>query len=158
MGEVKGVTWDFEGNQLSIRSTLALAYVCGFRGRDLVTAVAVCTAESQRYAKAYHRNHEHEADGSNTIGNDGEFVYIRGVDHGLMQINLDELLPFDDGIFDPKINMKSARRMYRDRGFQPWAAYNSGAYERYVPEVQKVYDRQAWRLSIPRWEAHDAVS
>ena len=153
MSEVKGVTWDFEGNQLSIRQTLALCYVSGFRGKDLVTAVAVATAESQRYAKAYHRNHEHNEDGSNVVRNDtGDFVYIKGVDHGLFQLNRPERLPFDDPIFNPKTNAKAAHRLYRDRGFQPWAAYNSGAHERFLPEVQKVYDRQAWRLSIPKWE------
>src|SRR4030095_12018821 len=153
MTEIKGTTWDFDGNRLSVRSALALFYVVGFRGRSTLTTIAAVTAaESQRYARAWHHNHEHNPDGTNAYRNDTGELIIFSTDHGLTQLNREDMAPFSDPIWDPKVNAKLARQLWRVRGFQPWAAFNSGAYEKFLPEAEKVYDRQAWRLSIPRWE------
>jgi hypothetical protein len=36
---------------------------------------------------------------------------------------------------DPEQAVLKARALYDDRGFQPWAAYNSGAWKKYGPDA-----------------------
>ena len=161
MSEIKGTTWDFRGNQIGPKSALALCYVSGWRGKDrLITAASVMTAESQRYVRAWHLNHEHDLEGNNVYRNDtGEPIFF-SADHGLFQINRPELEPFDDELFNPKTNAKLAFALFEQRHFQPWAAYNSGAYLKFVPEFEKKYSIErgnfvgTWRLLIPKWEAY----
>jgi len=154
MSEIKGVTWDFDGNQLSIKSALALGYVAGWRGVSLVDAVSVMTAESQRYARAWHHNHEHNDDGSNVVRNDTGEIIVLSTDRGLFQIN-DKAQGVEDEAFDAKVNARLAYGIYHARGnqFTAWAAYNSGAYLRYRDEVEKVWERKAWLLMVPKWMA-----
>ena len=46
-------------------------------------------------------------------------------DHGVMQLN-------GKKIYDVQQNIDEAYEMYKRRGWQPWAAYNSGAYKKYT--------------------------
>lgn len=145
MSEEYGVTWAFEGRQLGVKSALALLRAVGFVGKDdLVTGVSVMTAESQRWTAAWHYNH------TDIQGHD--IFSVASTDHGLMQLSRDGQEK-DVELFVPKTNAKLARKLYLARGWQPWAAYNSGAYLQFVPEVEKKYDRGTWRLMVPRWKA-----
>ena len=143
MSEVKGITWDFDGRQLDIKTALAVCYARGFKSGDiLTTAVAVMTAESQRYTKAWHINFDPP------YGEPGAEAKSR--DEGLFQIN-----SMHGGFdwFDIKVNVDKAYELYRGRGkqFTAWAAFNSGAYLRYVDEIERVRRLQLWRVRVPRW-------
>jgi urease accessory protein UreH len=155
MTEVKGVTWDFDGNQIDRKNALALCYAQGFNHvHQCITAASVMTAESQRYAKAWHHNHEHDSDGNNVVRNDTGEIIILSTDRGLFQIN-DVAQPnvSEEEAFDAKINVDAAHKIYRTRGdkFTAWAAYNSGAYLKYVPEFTVVWLRGSWRKRIEAW-------
>lgn len=53
-------------------------------------------------------------------------VICRG-SFGLMQISCHH-----GELFDPERNMAEAYRKYSQRGWQPWGAYTSGAYKKYL--------------------------
>lgn len=124
-----------DGEQLSIKQALALCYVAGWRtGAGLDVAVAVMWAESGRWTKAYH------------VNDDGS------IDRGLFQIN-DRAHPSvsDADAYDPKLNALYAWVLHRSNGWQPWAAYNSGAYKKFVPLVVAVRVLGVWRSRIKMW-------
>lgn len=53
-------------------------------------------------------------------------------DHGLFQINKGYTW-YGDKIYDPEFNISVAYNFYfKKRGWQPWSAYKSGAYLRYL--------------------------
>ena len=141
--EVKGQTWDFAGKQLDIKNALALCSIHGWHRRELVTAVAVMTAESQRYTKAWHINMADDC------------ITPLSTDRGLFQIN-DKAHPTytEEELFTPCTNVEAAKKIYvgRARSFNAWAAYNSGAYLKYVDAIQKEWDKPGWKLRIPKWE------
>lgn len=153
MSEIKGVTWDFGGRQLSIKSALALASL-RFPDDELVTCVSVMTAESQRWTKAWHKNHEH-IPGSMEHVLDNEFgdPVTLSTDLGLMQINVPGAEPLDNMLYDPKKNLKRAKLLWEARGWQPWAAYNSNRYLAFFDEVEDKFNKGGWRLMVPVWKA-----
>ena len=125
------------GRQLTWDSALARCYEAGWRGKPLVQAVALMCAESGRYTQAYHVNFPGSTQES--------------TDRGLFQIN-DKAhpdLPIEDA-FKVHANVGFAHRLYMDsdKTFRAWAAFNSGAYERFLPDVQKYYDRGKWRKKV----------
>ena len=128
------------GRKLAISGALAACRAAGWYGQDLVTAVAVMTAESARYVKAWHLND----DGS--------------TDRGLFQIN-DHAHPdlSDADAYKAAPNVKYAHRLSIHQGFRPWAAYDSGAYAQYVDEVETTYEDGTWRLKLPIWIARMAA-
>jgi len=135
------------GRQLSIASALAACRAAGFSGRDeVVDAVCVMCAESALYVKAYHEN----------LKPNGE---VDSTDRGLFQIN-DKWHP-DLSIEDALMaapNVVYARGMVvASGGFNPWAAYKSGAHEKFRADVEKVYDKGTWRLRVPLWETRMAA-
>lgn len=75
MARVKGIDWDLEGEQLTIKWALALCYFVGFRGVRLVSAVALMSAESVRWTRAWNKNY------------DSETGALKSTDRGLFQIN-----------------------------------------------------------------------
>lgn len=133
----RGVDWDFGGRQLSIGWALALCYSSGFRGDDLITAVAVMTAESARFTQAWHINYPGTAQQS--------------IDRGLFQLN-DKAQNIGEEAFDPIVNAKKAHEIYRarDRQFTAWAAFNSGRHAQYSDEVKATFDKGRWRNKIER--------
>lgn len=141
--EIKGVTWDFEGHQLDIKNALALCSVHGWHREELIDAVAVMTAESQRYTRAWHHN----------LKDDCETV--ASIDRGLFQLN-DVAQPghTEDEYFDACANVHIAHKIFRVRGdqFTAWAAYNSGAYLRFRDAVEKEWSKPGWKLRIPKWK------
>lgn len=80
---------------------------------DTRVAYAVCMAESGGNSMASNWNDNH----GSCIGS-----------HGLMQIAC-----IHGGVFhDPVQNMNKAYEIYQRSGWQPWGAYTSGAYARFL--------------------------
>lgn len=123
------------GHQLSIGNALALCYAKGFTGgQRLITAVAVMSAESARYTKAYYVN----TDGS--------------TDRGLFQIN-DRAHPAlsDEEAYDARMNVRYAHKLYSEQSWRPWMAYTSGRYLLFVPKVTAIWLLGAWRGKVGKW-------
>ena len=58
------------------------------------------------------------------------------IDIGLTQINWTPASPYSfEQLQDCKFNLDIAMKKYETRGFQPWAAYNSGRYLKHMPAV-----------------------
>lgn len=106
---------------------------------------ATTLAESNGYTHAYHYNDPADGgDGSCDWGiyqlndqNHGGLAPVLGAD-GLPHPveggskTLAELEEFVAMACDPDDATVRARAMYESRGFQPWAAYNSGAWQRQI--------------------------
>lgn len=115
------------GGRLTAEEVARLAYNAGFRGEDLVTAVAVAFGESSLNAGALNDN-----------ASTGDLSY------GLMQINmLNSLGPArrnawglddNDELFDPAVNMRAAFSLYSNRGnkFTDWSVYKNNAHVRHM--------------------------
>jgi hypothetical protein len=110
------------GQQLLARDVAALAHNAGFRDKALIIAVAVCSAESDRYTEAI-----------NTDNPDGS------IDYGLWQINSKHFGQILAGHFvneaacyDPAVCASIAHALQKDQGWGPWAAFTSGRYLDYI--------------------------
>jgi hypothetical protein len=96
----------------------AIAYAAGWHDpQDIVMAVSVALAESQGYAGSYNDN----------VGPDG---IISSRDCGLWQINIPTSLigTAEETRLRTDLGYNAARAflLWQARGWQPWAAYNSG--------------------------------
>ena len=78
------------------------------------TAYAVCMAESGGNPNAVNMNDNHGV--------------CRG-SYGLMQLACFHT----DNPIDPHENLRVANRIYAEQGWQPWGAWSSGAFYRYMP-------------------------
>lgn len=120
------------GRQLTLDTALARCYEHGWRGQDLLDAVALMCAESARYTEAYHDNPDSR-------------------DRGLFQIN-DKWHPdlSDEDAYKVHPNIDYAHKMFReqDHTFNAWMAYKSGAYKQFFPAVQERYDLDKWRSKV----------
>lgn len=135
------MAWGLEGRQLSVGWALALCQHVGFRGKNLTNAVALMTAESGRYTRAWHEN---------LITTNGGPSYVDSVDHGLFQIN-DKWHPDLENANDPVSNASYAFDMSSGgEHFGAWAAYDSGAYKKYVPVVWAIRHLTLWRGKVHR--------
>lgn len=128
------------GEQLTIKEALALCHVVGFDPRDLDVAVAVMTAESGRYTEAWHDNLV-----------EGQ---VASTDRGLFQINSvhdSQISP--DEAFMPKPNAIYAYQLSKGGdNWTPWAAYNSGAHEKFLDTIKEVRKTTEWRNREKLWE------
>jgi hypothetical protein len=98
------------------------AYVCPIMGNDKCNIfLAILAAE----------NGTHECTRDNRgLNRNGS------IDIGLTQINWTPLSPYTfEQLQDCKFNLDIALKKYETRGFQPWAAYNSGRYLRHLPAI-----------------------
>ncbi|MFI5405145.1 MAG: hypothetical protein ACHQ1D_01390 [Nitrososphaerales archaeon] len=149
--EIKGVTWDLDGEQLEPYLAAQRLYKAGFKDADLLcTMWAVIEAESGGYLKAWHHNVERNEDGTIKIY-DGYLMNVKSTDLGFIQKNIphepDILLPiqgdqsqlFVNDLFVafPELargdeSAKIAYQMYKTRGFQPWYAYSNGSYKKSI--------------------------
>lgn len=109
---------------LSATQIANLAKSAGWKGQDLITAVAVALGESGGRT---------DAKGDTTLTN-----ATWGPSIGLWQIRSlnaergkgttrDEMLNYD-----PAANAKHAYSLYKASGFQPWSVYNTGAYKKHI--------------------------
>ncbi len=127
------------GRQLTFGWALALCWDVGWRHeRELKTAVAVMCAESARYPESWHDNIDPDT---------GEVI---STDWGLFQLN-DKAQNLELTYhLEPIANAQKAFAIYKGRGkkFTAWAAYNSGAYEKFMPAVRDAYDLGRWKNKI----------
>lgn len=89
---------------------------------NLMVMTAVIGAESDYYEGAYH------------VNDDGS------TDWGLFELNDQKrkgpaLEDFKAKALDATKAVVIARQLYVDRGFQPWAAYSNGSYEKFIPRA-----------------------
>jgi hypothetical protein len=97
------------------------AYVCPRLGDNCNTFIAILKAENG--------THECTRDNRGTNRNGS-------IDIGLTQINWTPNSPYSfEQLQDCKFNLDIALMKYERRGFQPWAAYNSGRYKKHLPAV-----------------------
>jgi hypothetical protein len=97
------------------------AYVCPKLGDKCNTFIAILKAENG--------SHECTRDNRGTNRNGS-------IDIGLTQINWTPASPYSFAqLQDCKFNLDLAMKKYETRGFQPWAAYNSGRYLKHMPAV-----------------------
>ena len=97
------------------------AYVCPKLGDKCNTFIAILKAEN----------------GSHECTRDNRGLNRNGsIDIGLTQINWTPASPYSfEQLQDCKFNLDIALKKYETRGFQPWAAYNSGRYKKHLPAV-----------------------
>lgn len=97
------------------------AYICPKLGEKCNIFIAILKAE----------NGTHECTRDNRgLNRNGS------IDIGLTQINWTPSSPYTfEQLQDCKFNLDIALKKYEARGFQPWAAYNSGRYLRHLPAV-----------------------
>jgi hypothetical protein len=115
------------GGKLTPAQVAKLAYDAGFRGKDLITAVAIAGGESGWDAAAHNPN-----------ANTGDNSY------GLFQINmLGKMGPSrraswglsnNEELFDPVTNLRAAFALYTNRGgnFKDWSVYKNGSYKEHM--------------------------
>lgn len=104
-----------------------VAYNAGFRGADLVKAVAIAIAESGGNPQAY--NPETAAGTRAGSGSRGLWQ-IYGTAHP--QYN-------NPAVFDPQVNADAAYQVYRQAGnrFTPWTTWTKGIASRIIPTLPK---------------------
>jgi hypothetical protein len=97
------------------------AYVCPKLGDKCNIFIAILAAENG--------SHECTRDNRGTNRNGS-------IDIGLTQINWTPASPYTfEQLQDCKFNLDIALQKYAKRGFQPWAAYNSGRYLKHLPAI-----------------------
>jgi hypothetical protein len=134
MGELLGV-------QMQARKIAKLAYDVGITdAHELVIAVAVCLAESQGFDRAYNDNIDAE-------GN------VLSRDVGLWEINIPASkigTQAEEDLYDRENNAAAMYALYKNRMWQPWAAYNSDVY------LHDTYIRRA-ALAVQNYLAEQLV-
>jgi len=97
------------------------AYICPKLGEKCNTFISILKAEN----------------GSHECTRDNRGLNRNGsIDIGLTQINWTPASPYSFAqLQDCKFNLDIAMKKYETRGFQPWAAYNSGRYMKHMPAV-----------------------
>jgi hypothetical protein len=147
--EIRGVTWDATGAQLTPFQAAQRLYRAGFEDAvELATIAAVIRAESGWYLKAWHHNVQRDGAGGIDRDPEGRLV-VTSTDLGFIQRNVehtpwkhvadDDSQAFVDELFAAHPDLaradKSAavaRQLFEARGFQPWYAYSNGSYERHL--------------------------
>lgn len=111
-------TAEAQADQYGHRLTAYQQYACNKFGSACRIALAVQRAENPRGAcEIYHYN----SDGTLDWG----YFQINTVHLKRPGLNLRDLL-------DCKANIDFAYQLYRERGFEPWTTYTSGAYRQYL--------------------------
>jgi hypothetical protein len=108
-----------QADQFGHRLTAYQQYACNKFGPACRVALAIQRAENPRGAcEIYHYN----SDGTLDWG----YFQINTVHLTRAGLNLRDLL-------DCRANIDFAYQLYRERGFQPWSTFNSGAYRKFLP-------------------------
>jgi hypothetical protein len=113
-----GEAAEAQADQFGHRLTAYQQYACNKFGAQCRVALAIQRAENPRGAcETFHYN----SDGTLDWG----YFQINTVHLTRPGLNLRDLL-------DCRANIDFAYQLYRERGFQPWSTYNSGAYRRFL--------------------------
>lgn len=153
MEEIRGVTWDLWGKELSHEQTIQRIVNAGFpiKGGVALKMFAIVEGESGEYQKAWHANVARHQDGAIIRGTSNSMC-VKSIDLGFMQFNIpiglvwvpmekDQVTTFVEGMFaknqwaaDPVESAERAFELWTNRGFQPWYAFKP--------------DTDAWRLKL----------
>lgn len=156
--EIRGQTWDLDGEQLKPWLAAQRLYKAGFKDAKLLcTMWAIIEAESGGYLKAWHHNVVRNEDG--TIFVSEGLMEVKSTDLGFIQKNIVHnptvILPiageqsklFVNDLFDafPDLargdeSAEIAYNMYKSslmafpeyKGFRPWYAYSNGSYRKSI--------------------------
>lgn len=143
--EERGITWDLAGTELHPYQASGYLYDAGFHDRnENAIGCAVMYAESGWYLEAWHINQ-----GPNSVA--GETLDVASIDLGWIQRNVEPpgtvelawtkeaVADFVAGMFTthpdlakPRKSAEAARQLFEARQWQPWVAFSSGAYKRYL--------------------------
>ncbi len=169
MEEIRGITWDLWGQELSHEQTIQRIINAGFpiKGGAALTMFAIVEGESGEYQKAWHANVERWKNPDGTQGDivrfeqrpdltmwsvppgtpepDLVFMRVKSVDLGFLQRNKvmgpatyiemghEACELFIEGLFTkypelatPVTAAEDAYKLWVERGFQPWYAYQPG--------------------------------
>lgn len=88
------------------------------------TAVAVAKAESGHLLKADAYNPEWHYDSKGNPVCQGSY--------GVMQVACVHNISDPEALFDVEFNIKKAREIYLERGWQPWGGWSSGGYKKHL--------------------------
>ena len=152
--EIRGVTWDLWGQELSHEQAIQRIIVSGFpiKGGIALKMFAIVEGESGEYQRAWHANVERLPDGiikrydaQGLIDPEGEYMKVKSIDLGFMQFNVEvspdalirmtkaDMDTYVDNWFtvraelaDPWESAALAYDLWLRRGFQPWYAYRPG--------------------------------
>ena len=118
-----------EGARMKPRAAALLLWNEGWlNAENLMIMVAVAMAESQLFTKAWNFNPPTSRNPKGSY----DWGWLQLNDGGLQGAEQEK---FKAMACDPVKATQHARPMYEQRQFQPWAAYNSGAWEEYIPEA-----------------------
>jgi hypothetical protein len=169
MEEIKGMTWDLWGEELSHEQSIQRIVNAGFpiKGGVALIMFAIVEGESGEYQKAWHANVQRNEDG--TIYRSEGMMTVKSIDLGFMQFNV-EISPdvrvemtteamtnFVEAMFadhpdlaNPVASAERAYELWTRRGYQPWYAYKPGTD---AFKLKKKYGAKAFA----NWLAHSYV-
>lgn len=170
--EIRGITWDLDGVELSHEQTIQRIINAGFpvKGGVALNMFAIVEGESGEYTKAWHANVARDAEGRivRTTQADGRVTMrVKSIDLGFMQFNtpvgrdvemteeavavfVDEMWEANHELAIPVDSAERAYELWTRRGFQPWYGYQPGT-ERFYGK--KVYGAKAFA----NWLAHSQL-
>jgi hypothetical protein len=121
------------------RDAARLLYDAGWvQVENLTKMLCTVLAESSLFPAAWHWNDPKDGgDGSTDWGifqlNDGNKGGVAPQVINGMPVPVAKVKAFAEAALDPERAVLKARALYDARGFQPWAAYNRGAWKSYGP-------------------------
>lgn len=104
----------------------ALALTCGFIGRQAQTIAAIALAESDGETTAHNSKPPDDSYGLTQINMIGSLGPDRRKKFGISK---------NEDLFDPVINLKAAKQIYNDSGFNAWTTYKKGTYKDRLDEA-----------------------
>lgn len=110
------------GRQMKPREVAKLMFDAGWvQAENLLKMLCTAYAESNLYTEAFHVNDNNTTD----------WGYLQLNDGGRTGQALED---FKAMAFDPFLATAHAREMYLTRSFQPWVAFNTGAWQTFIPQ------------------------
>jgi len=128
---------ELRGTQLQPRQLIDLTYTAGWaETKNLHTAVSVWFAESDGFDHAFNDNLD---DTGNVVSRDC----------GIAQVNIPAAEIGTDAetrLYDPATCLAAARKLWLDRKFEPWVAFNTGVYKHPVYSTRAALGLMNWAL------------
>lgn len=149
--EIRGVTWDLWGFELSHKQAIQRIVVAGFPiykaepkpHSPALEMFAIVEGESGEYQRAWHINVDRNSDNTITRDDQGR-MRVTSVDLGFMQFSVtvtpfwlemtkeaasawvEMMFSLNPDLADPWASARKAYDFWTRRGFQPWYAYKPG--------------------------------
>lgn len=109
------IDWTEEKIEQRIRDTF---------NEDPELAVAIAKSESGENLKADAYNPEWHYDKNGKPLCKGSY--------GILQIGCVHMMENPEALFDVELNLKIGRKLYEERGWEPWGGYTSGGYKKHL--------------------------